>query len=60
MNDALESLKHIIESTMESPCPVRKELVGEWHSFLVGIGPDHVAEILIDDEALKALLGETE
>lgn len=60
----LDMLAALITEATPSPAPSTKKLYGEWHSFLIGIGADHTAEILIDDESLAELLrrtqGETE
>ena len=35
--------------------PKNIELYGKWYDLVIGIGNDHTARLLIDDDALRAL-----
>jgi len=49
-------LKEILSQEKPSPCPVVKRLTNEWMSFIVGIGVDHTAEILIHKDDYEVLM----
>jgi len=38
-----------------SSAPSKIELSDEWYELTIGIGKDHTARLLIDDDALRAL-----
>lgn len=40
-----------------SAAPKKIALHGEWYDLVIGIGNDHTARLLIDDDAMRALSG---
>ena len=48
-------LKEIINREGYSSAPKKTERMGNWHSCIVGIGKDNVADICLDDDDLKVL-----
>lgn len=51
----IELLKELIKRNGFQPAPTRTQRHGEWHSTIVGIGKDEIAEICLTDEAMREL-----
>ena len=48
-------LAELLKRNHESPCPKKVQRQGDWHSYLIAIGNDEIAEIVLTDEARKEL-----
>ena len=48
-------LYKLINDNEISDAPIRTMRHGKWHSIILSIGKDHIAEITLDDEALLEL-----
>lgn len=51
----IELLKALISRNGFQPAPTKTQRHGEWHSTIVGIGKDDIAEICLTDEAMREL-----
>jgi len=51
----LALLSELLKRNHESPCPTKVQRQGDWHSYLIAIGNDEIAEIVLTDEARKEL-----
>jgi len=51
----IELLKALISRNEFQPAPTKTQRHGEWHSTIIGIGADEIAEICLTDEAMREL-----